>query len=309
MKMEIDKDSAILLGNGINYNGTDDCSWKRILLEIADENSNKDYLKNPEAISYPEFFDAIVLNRSKHNKDDIQKCNSEVKKQICEKIGKWEATERHTAIVNYAKAKEIPILTTNYDMTLETVLFINRKNDIKKGKNYYKPSGKYCHYRYPWNQYYSNKNDIFDCRNNFAIWHIHGFIYYYQSLIIGADDYASVIYHAKNYINNKKTGLYATINEADWCGKNSWLDIFFHKKLYIIGLSLDSQETGLRWLLMQREKFFRKKESKRKETIYNYSDDKELSSGKRFFFEGIGIKANKLSSYDEIYSFCTKERK
>lgn len=300
--MESRKDFAILLGNGINYNNSADYSWKKILIEIANEKQDIGYLKDSEAISYPEFFDAIIFNKSRQKKLDIKKCISEVKKQICDKITNWNETDRHTTIVNYAKDNNIPILTTNYDITLEKALFKDN-NKAKKKKKIYLPLGEYLHYRYPWHQYYSNKK-IDNSLNSFAIWHIHGFIYYPQSIMIGADDYASVINHVKDYINNKKNGLYASLcNNTTWKGNNSWLNIFFHKDLYIIGLSLDSQETGLRWLLIQREKYFRDDEKRRKKTVYVHFDNKDLPAGKEFFFNSLGIEIKQLSSYAEIYKF------
>ncbi|MBR0318673.1 MAG: SIR2 family protein [Spirochaetia bacterium] len=302
--MGTSKNIALLLGNGINVYKKTGNSWKELLKKITGDKTEIDYLNNSGAISYPEFFDITVFNKAKRDNKSIQICNSEVKNQICMEVKKWEETDLHKDLVKYAESKRIPILTTNYDMTLEKALTLKKK--IKKRKLFYSPLGQYKHFRYPWHQYYSDKK-IDNSLNSFAIWHIHGFIYYPQSLIIGADDYASIINHAKDYINNKKDGLYASLrNNTVWKGNNSWLNIIFHKDLYIIGLSLDSQETGLRWLLIQREKYFRDDEKRRKKTVYVHFDNKDLSAGKKFFFNSLGIEIKQLSSYDDIYFFMGK---
>ena len=81
--------------------------------------------------------------------------------------------------------------------------------------------------------------------------------------------------------------------------------IFFHKELYIIGLALEAQEISLRWLFMEREKYFRKFPEKRKKTIYvqvTENGTKKISETKKFFLESLGIIIRELKTYDDIYS-------
>lgn len=151
---------------------------------------------------------------------------------------------------------------------------------------------------YPWGTYYSNK-EISDALNQFAIWNIHGSCYYKRSLVIGASDYSAVISKISNYLYSDKNSLLNTY--INWIGRNSWLDIFFHKNLYIIGLSLDVQESSLRWLFIEREKYYRKNPDKRKETFYVYKSG-DMSESKKLFFNTLSITLIEMNSYDEIYS-------
>ena len=56
----------------------------------------------------------------------------------------------------------------------------------------------------------------------------------------------------------------------------------------------------------QREKYFWDDEKRRKKTVYVHFDNKDLSAGKKFFFNSLGIEIKQLSSYDDIYFFMGK---
>ncbi len=153
---------------------------------------------------------------------------------------------------------------------------------------------------YPWHSYYSD-HEIEDCKSEFGIWHIHGFCYYYRSLSIGAIDYAKNIYRLKNFITGRKNSLYSG-KETDWTGKNSWVDIFMHCDLLIIGLALDSQESSLRWLFMEREKYYRKNPALRKKTIFVTTKYDNYGQGKRFLFESLKIEHEEFEKPEDIYN-------
>jgi hypothetical protein len=287
--MEIDKQiysrPAILLGNGLNNYRNSQTGWERLLIEIS-ENTIPEDVFDDRGISYPEIFDAICFNNGKESIN-----YSSLKEKICKIIVDWPATEYHKTFVDFAGRNNIPVLTTNYDLILET--------SIKNGKliqpNKLPGEAKRTDY-YPWHSYYSD-HEVKNVLNEFAVWHIHGFQHYKRSLVIGAIDYTNVITRLKRYVPTKIVSA-----NDEWIGSDSWIAIFFHCDLIIIGLSLDPQETSLRWLFMERERYFRRNEEKRKKTLYvcNRKYDK-FKEGKKYFFESINIKLQWYDCPSDIY--------
>jgi hypothetical protein len=302
MKMIISKTDfpqpAILLGNGLNNHVFTNTSWTNLLNQLTDDVIPRSYFNHGD-LSYPEFFDALSFNSRKGFED-----YESLKNKVCKRIIRWEGTPQHHKFTEFVRENNIPVVTTNFDLTL----IDHKMRDAMKMKSgdpykYLKPrqGGKvegnttFTDY-YPWNTYYSD-NVIENAPSQFAIWHMHGIACYKRSLAIGAIDYGNNISRYKSYIGNQKE-----ICAPEWNGKNTWLDIFFHCDLVIIGLSLDSQETNLRWLLMEREKYFRKYQLFRKNTVF--VTNKELDSvgeGKKYFLNSIGIKVVEKVNGKEIY--------
>ena len=92
--------------------------------------------------------------------------------------------------------------------------------------------------------------------------------------------------HARKFIHGKSS-LFAFDgkNTRNWSGADSWLHIFFNKSLFIVGLGLEESETFLRWLLIERAKYFRKFHNKKHKgwfiTKSNKSDKNR--EGRRLF--------------------------
>lgn len=299
--MKILKDSAILLGNGLNNyvikNSTQ--SWKSLLLSLTENSDIKSFLNsNDSGISYPELFDLICFSEG-----ESENRYKNLKPRIVESIKTWKSTVYHKLFVDFCCKNNIPVLTTNYDTNLLTdeLLNANKKASKKSGKKKFSPQRTkkegFTDF-YPWFSCYSD-HKISDALNEFGIWHIHGFWYYKRSLSIGAFDYNANIQRLRKFLYGKKNSLFES--SGNWIGKNSWVDIFFHKNLYIIGLSLDVQETSLRWLLMERERYFQKHPAFRKEAFYVCTES-ELKKSKEIFFKTLNIKIAKTKNYDEIYS-------
>jgi hypothetical protein len=287
--MEIDKQTysrpAILLGNGLNNYCSFQTDWKRLLREISENTISEDVFGD-HGISYPEIFDAICFNNGKELIN-----YSSLKEKICKIIADWSATEYHERFVNFTGRNNIPVLTTNYDLMLEA--------SIKNGKlirtNKLPGEAKRTDY-YPWHSYYSD-HKIKNVLNEFAVWHVHGLRRHRRSLIIGVIDYTNVISRLKKYVPTK----IASAND-EWSGSDSWIDIFFHCDLIIIGLALDPQETSLRWLFMERERYFRRNEEKRKRTLYVYNRKYDkFNEGKKYFFKSINIELQWYDCPSDIY--------
>jgi hypothetical protein len=98
--------------------------------------------------------------------------------------------------------------------------------------------------------------------------------------------------------------LFSGKNAPNWPGAGTWLDIVFTKSLFIFGLGLEENEVFLRWLLIERARYFNKFPDRRRDSWYVYTSDKE-KQGKLFFLQGLGIKPVKANDYDDVYGDAT----
>lgn len=141
-----------------------------------------------------------------------------------------------------AEEFRIPILTTNYDVSLSKLsclsprITVGANVNVQKGfpfETYFAPSP----INHPW--------------DSFAIWHIHGLYYYVNSIRIGQNDYNNLLREIQQRLN--KTPNSST--DYCWDSNNSWLSIVFRKNLFIMGLGLEADEEVLWWLLKERAKY------------------------------------------------------
>lgn len=287
-------------------------------MDLAKEHiGNKDdygSILDESSVSYPEFFDIVQLNSSIKNPTFDYK---DIKRGFKDGFDSWKPQETHIAWVKRIKALNRPILTTNYDYLLEksdpdTVSFMESNQYNKK---FFKPlrtvKGRkgFTPY-YPWHNYYSHKI-IKDAKNEFAIWHIHGFTEYYSSIRLGLADYMGIVTKAKTWIHRANGNPFHKREQIDkWVGKNSWIDIFLHTNLLFIGIDLGVEETSLRWLLIEREKMFRRHPNLRKRTWYflNKKYDKKLL-GKKLFFDKLNIDIVEANDFNQIYDVTPKRIK
>ena len=188
-----------------------------------------------------------------------------------------------------------PILTTNYDNTLERFI----RDKISLGKL---GDDKFTSY-YPWSSYYSTQS-ISSPLYGFAIWHINGMIKYPRSIILGLSQYMGAVARARKWIQGSSgEELFNGKNSINWKGRNTWLHIIFNKKLFIFGLALNENETFLRWLLVQRAKYMKMYRNNTRETGWYIAKKGEFDKqpGKRFFLENVGFRIITLPSYKNIY--------
>ena len=69
--------------------------------------------------------------------------------------------------------------------------------------------------------------------------------------------------------------------------------------LVFFGLALGSTEVFLRWLLIERAKFFKKYPQRRRAGYYLHFDD--VPPGQKLFLESIGFTLIEVSDYIDIY--------
>jgi hypothetical protein len=92
-------------------------------------------------MSLTEFYNLIELNTErKFGRSDLQE-------ESCELMDVWSPQEQHERIISFCKSNDIPILTTNFEHTLEEAGGCEkRKNNIKGFTDFY-----------PWETYFSTK--------------------------------------------------------------------------------------------------------------------------------------------------------
>ncbi|WP_317898927.1 SIR2 family protein [Aurantibacillus circumpalustris] len=318
-------ETAFILGNGINNHCKTTSSWKNLLTDLAEEyiGADNDYEKilNDNSVSYPEFFDLIQI--SSNTRDETFDYKS-IKKGIRQGFEKWTAQKVHSLWADTLIKLDRPLLTTNYDFLLEESS--SSIESFMKSRQYNKKFFRPLRFKkinskskragftpfYPWHSYYSHK-EIANAKNEFAIWHIHGFYEYPSSIRLGLSDYMGAVGKARRWIM-KSTGNPSNHRKElnKWHGNNSWLDIFLHNNIVIVGLSLEIQETFLRWLFIEREKLYKKHPDARKKAwfIYNKNEKRDkILEGKKLFFEKLNIQIIEANSYKQIFEVFPKRLK
>ena len=125
---------------------------------------------------------------------------------------------------------------------------------------------------------------------------------YNRSIKLSLSDYINQTARARKFIHSDdKLMDFDNKNKPFWNGINTWLHIFFNTDLCILGLGLDVNETFLRWLMIERERYFRKFPERRKEGWYLYSREDKMEEGKRLFLQSTGFNEIKLKSREEVY--------
>lgn len=304
------ENTALILGNGINNYCNQNNSWNKLLIDLAKRNVSKkaDYKRilEDKSVSYPEFFDLVDLS------GEPPSINLELKKRLAVGINRWKPQKIHNVWVSKFMEIDRPILTTNFDYLLE---FSNsRIEDFIKSQsqkrrfsplNFEIPPAKreFTSY-YPWRSYYSDRR-IKDCNREFAIWHIHGFCDYVRSIRMGLSDYMGIVEKSRKLLYKSSGNPFKNFGSINkWIGRNTWLDVFLNNNLLIVGLGLEVQEVSLRWLLIIREKLFKKYEEQgiRKKTWFISNEEHDsMLEGKKLFFEKLNIEIIYAKKSEYIY--------
>lgn len=279
---------AFVLGNGINrYGNNNALSWDDLLMQLWEKVSKEKLSERPEGCSLTEFYD--VLNIKNKRKIDLGK-------EVSSLLQSWKAMEQHKLMVDTIAKGNVPLLTTNFDATLARAHEMKLRKITGSGFSDY----------YPWNSYHSAA-ELKTPDEGFGIWYVNGLIHYPRSIRLGLSQYMGSVERARGLIQGKKgTGLYAATQKKPWAGTNTWLDLIFHKSLCFVGLGLEENETFLRWLLIERVKYFNKFPSKRKPAWYIHPKSSgNMNEGKKFFLNNMGIEVLEVVDFDAIYSPST----
>lgn len=278
------KDIAFVFGNGINrYENPDGStvSWYDLLLRVWDTISTRTLSDIADGITFTEFYNIMELeaNSSKMVRD-----------KATEIIKTLSPTPYEIALKSRLIEIDCPVLTTNFDANIEKGLGRYRLHSLKGFSDYY-----------PWEVYYSNRQ-IADPLEGFAVWHINGMQDYPRSIRLSFSEYINLTARARAFIHSNYTDDNFYRKNVDyWGGHNTWLHLIFNCNLCIIGLALDEQETFLRWLLLERVKYFRKFPDRKKKGWYVCTADDLKNRGKQMFLEYLGFEIVCLDDFDSIY--------
>lgn len=280
---------ALIIGNGINQYGPAKKanSWRDLLVELSEKHLPSRIRSVPVGVSLTEFYDVLDL------KSDRSISKKSLQQEFCDLLASWRYFDHHKRIVKWAKEANAPILTANVEQTL---------SDAGGCTMFRSKQGGFTDY-YPWETYFGI-GKVSDPSREFGIWHINGMQVYHRSVRLGLTHYMGSVERARGWLHKgNERNLYSGKNVHGWAGSASWLHIIFNTPLLIFGLSLDENEVFLRWLMIERARYFKQFPTRTKKAWYVHHS--ELNPGKRFFLEGIGVQPVKVGSYDEIYGAPT----
>lgn len=279
------KDIAFVIGNGINRypNNPNALSWDELLIQMWKKVSSQSLTRKPEGISLTEFYDILELE----NKLDIN-----LQKEVTQLMEDWEPLKHHGIITQKIRELNAPLLTTNFEETFAKTFDYKMLRTENKGFTDF----------YPWTTYHG-ENQLNLPTDGFGIWYINGMINYHRSIRLGLSHYMGSVERARSLLYKGKEGnLYSEKNPETWNGYKTWLHIVFNKSLFIFGLGLEENEVFLRWLLIERKKYFKKFPRRKQEGWYlTKKSNNKTDEGKKFFLEKAGFNILEVDEYSDIY--------
>ncbi len=277
-------DLAFIVGNGINrfaYDENQDVSWNGLLLNVWQQISHRTLSSISTGISLTEFYDIMEFEAG--SIDDVRL-------KVANLLDQWEPVEYHIWLQNKIANWNVPLLTTNFDRNLDNGLRINKLEFGSTGFTDF----------YPWNVYFSN-TELLSSTAGFGVWHINGMVGYRRSIRLSLSEYTGLSARVRSFLHKEESiDDFNLKNQNYWKGYNTWLHIIFNSSLCIFGLALDENETFLRWLLIERAKYFSRFPERKKKGWYICRPD-EVSEGKRFYLDYLGFELVVLDDFDDIY--------
>lgn len=288
-------DVALFVGNGINrYQAPSDAnSWEALLTRLARVYIDPAHECIPFGVSPTEFYDMLEL------KAGPASGSTSLQSQFCQDMGNWLVLPQHKQVITWAQRWGVPVLTTNFDETLSKAI-----SGVKSPKRRQCGSGKFTAF-YPWSTYYST-SDIVDPASAFGIWHVNGLEAYRQSIRLGLSHYMGSVARARGWLHTSGTRLYGASDIRLGPGANSWLHAFFHKPILFFGIGLGENEVFLRWLLIERARYFSRYPSRAKPGWYVHTKgSSDMNVGKTLFLKGVGIDPFEVQGHHVIYGSGT----
>lgn len=275
---------AFIVGNGINrYNSNNNYSWDALLSQLWQVVTTHEQYIRPKGISVTEFYDILEL-KNNNSKIDLQK-------EVTRQLEKWRPRQHHHNIVNKIREWDAPLLTTNFDEVL---------SDTNVFDTYHL---EWTTDFYPWGTYHGSE-ELTTPIDGFAIWHINGMRNYPRSIRLGLSHYMGSVERSRKLIRNGNDLSLNGKAQHNWKGKNTWLHIIFNKDLIIFGLGLEENETFLRWLLIERKRYFQEFPNREYRGWYLHVNELEkISVGKRLFLESVGFEIVEVESFNRLYSY------
>ncbi|WP_334184667.1 SIR2 family protein [Novosphingobium sp.] len=275
---------ALILGNGIHLaGGGRGNSWRGLLLDLANK-SGLNLPNWPSGLSNIEFFDVLALQEENNI--------GEMAKQFCDAMSDWQVNRHHRSVMSWAVKRDVPVLTTNFDTVL---------SDAAKAPRQRTKHAKFVSY-YPWDTRFAHQLHDDPCAG-FGVWHINGMACYPRSIRLGLSHYVGLAQRARGWMQQRDTGVFKENGLETWRGRHTWLQIVFKRPLLIFGLGLREDEVFLRWLLIERARYFAKFPALRQDAWYVYKNDPKdkAQEGHLLFLSSVGFNCIRVEDHSEIY--------
>lgn len=283
-------DIAFVIGNGINRypNTTNALSWDELLIKLWDTVSFQRLTRRPNGISLTEFYDILELENAK---------NKNFQKEVANLLGEWDPLFHHRRIVDRIRDLNAPVLTTNFEETLARTFNFRLFRTEQEGFTDF----------YPWTTYHGI-NQLNLPTDGFGVWYVNGMINYHRSIRLGLSHYMGSVERARNLLHKgNEESLFLGKNIANWRGYKTWLHIIFNKSLFVFGLGLEENETFLRWILIERIKYFRRFPERKYNGWYIKTRNRRgTDTGKKFFLERVGFEVIEVDDYSDVYEAIWK---
>jgi len=284
-------DIAFIVGNGINRHNENpnSVSWDDLLLRLWRKFAPDVFNSVPKGITITEFYDLLDLASD----GELSKSFG-IQKEAARILDDTNFAQHHVSFIRMAKSIGAPVLTTNFDLIMARTLNLEKYFITKKAFTDF----------YPWSTYYGDKQlDL--PTEDFGIWFLNGFIEYHRSIRLGLSHYMGSVQRARTMIHgNTGDSLFKSKDNQNWVGQETWLHILFNKNICVFGLGLEENEVFIRWILIERAKYFKKFPERKKLGWYvapKVEKPKDSIIGKRYFLESIGLKLIEAEDYNEIY--------
>lgn len=283
---------ALVIGNGIHrYQSTaTDNDWGAMIQTMA-KNHHLDTGRNAPLLALTELYDLIALKAR-----DLS--DRELQKEFVSPMRSWTPAVHHRWITRWARDRNAPILTTNFDTVLADAIGARLHTLFQQHGRLKGPTD-----FYPWEKYFAVEPIEAPC-DGFGIWHVNGLTKHARSIRLGLTHYMGSVSRARPWLHgDRESRLFSEKNQPNWRGRNTWLHIVFNMPLVIFGLQLGAQEVLLRWLLIERARYFRQYPERRLPAWYVYPEceQSDTDRAKYFFLDAIGVKPVAVRSYDDIY--------
>lgn len=287
----------LLVGNGVNrFPGSGMPSWADLLTDLLPPTMKCEALSSNEAhgITYTEIFDLAVL-QSGRNGDDVKlaKIGRQMKERVVKRLSDSRVGTGHKQLVTFCQNHQMPLLTTNFDHTLEKVAGASSFANGRMNRRYY-----------PWDVFHSKQKPV-DPLTAFSIWHVHGSTDYPDSLRLGLNDYTGAIQRIRSeflpFANWVFHGKHGTPPEAAKRLHGTWVEILLTRSPIIVGLELAPYDMLLRWLLLRRAAAHHKLPANTTGGIYLSCKRDKSKQGMEEFFRLLNIRVIFVDEYPHCY--------
>ena len=286
---------TLLLGNGVNkYLEAEVLSWKELIREVWQEVLGETAPTFPAGLGYLEVMELLLYQM--HEPRKRRDAKSRIKNGIRRVMLDWSRQmdlfqPERVAVVRALGRRYANIITTNYDRILPDFLGRSDATFVHKKKTDAGDLGYFTHH-YPWTGYFPYACD----HGPGKIWHIHGTIDLVDSICITVTDYYGAIERANTRLNARYKAGDAS---SRLYYEQSLFRPFLEGNLLIAGLTLNSNELFLRWLL------FYKARRRQGRVCYCYVKQQGRKEGiprdVEFLFTQLGYEFREYADHDALY--------